>query len=192
MLSPEHFDEIGIWPIQIRILDKTGLTLWADNDEEDLLLAASNNLLLFKNMASLEGFVKRGRSCNISHLSGYEQLRHTLRITRHHLQPDTFYDFNSIKLLFHKEDWSEWELTDCATILDSLNLLYDYSVTANDQLTLSILTGESGSEVSQLMNELTFIEQDSRHLLTRFDRQKVAELYDKILFAVAEATLYIC
>jgi hypothetical protein len=188
MLS--HLDEIGVWPIQIRILDKTGLTLWTDNDEHDLLLAAANNLLLFKKLSSLEQFVKRGRSCNISHLPGFQQLQNMLMTG--HLQPDTLYDFNSIKSLFQKEDWSEWGLTDCTTILDSLNLLYDYSVTADDQLTLSLLTGESGSEISQLMNELTFIEQDSRHLLTRFDRQNVAELYDKILFAVDRATLYIC
>lgn len=192
MLSPEHLNEIGVWPIQIRILDKTGLTLWTDNDEHDLLLAAANNLLLFKKISSLEQFVKRGRSCNISHLPGFQQLQNTLRVTTGHLQPDTLYDFNSIKSLFEKEDWSEWGLTDCSYILDSLNLLYDYSVSADDQLTLSLLTGKSGSEISQLMNELTFIEQDSRHLLTRFDKQKVAELYDKILFAVAEATLYIC
>ena len=36
MLATEHFEEIGVWPIQLRIQDKMGHTLWTDNDDHDL------------------------------------------------------------------------------------------------------------------------------------------------------------
>lgn len=195
MLATEQFEEIGVWPIQLRIQDKMGHTLWTDNDDYDLLLAVSNNVLLFKNPLSLQEFVRRGNSCNMSDLPGYQQLRNMLTTVNNgheYLPPYYLYDFTDVKALLSEQNWTEWTIEECSKILDSLNLLYDFAVTSDDDLTVDMLSGEEGSEISELMNELTFIEQESLLALNKINRKQVYDMYKKILSKAEGHILFVC
>lgn len=195
MLATEQFEEIGVWPIQLRIQDKMGHTLWTDNDDYDLLLAVSNNVLLFKNPLSLQQFVRRGNSCNMSDLPGYQQLRNMLTTVNNgheYLPPYYLYDFMGVKALLSEQNWTEWTIEECSKILDSLNLLYDFAITSDDDLTVDMLSGEEGSEISELMNELTFIEAENLLALNKINRKQVYDMYKKILLKAEGHILFVC
>src|SRR5437773_2566170 len=74
-MATDLYEKCHVWPIHVECSVGKGYTLWGDgNGDEDRVLAVSQKLRLFPLWEQLFTFVRSSARCNLSGLSGYEEL----------------------------------------------------------------------------------------------------------------------
>ncbi|HEX5505066.1 MAG TPA: hypothetical protein VFW96_20790 [Thermomicrobiales bacterium] len=193
MLTVSAFEDLQLWPIRIRLSGRTGYTLWASGDKDDILLALCGTMLLFRTKDGLRAFVENEHSCNLSQLNGYRRLRRILGTgggTWNGVVPYHTYNFDRTARALSGGDWGRWNLRTCKAVLDCLNLIWDMAALAGDAE--AIAHQEGGSELHALLNTLTFTSRKESHLLAGFDTEQIRDIYLGDLSSLARRLLWAC
>jgi hypothetical protein len=173
MVREEIADRIRIWAIHLTLSQRTGLTLWADVNGRDTLLADDGRILIAEDAVVLRRFVVCDARSNLSTLETYLQLRSILEKVPEmaDARASAYYDFCSMTQALSHSDWGVWSLDACSTVLDCLNLLWDAAVTLENDSVISVMDGRSG--LGELMNILTFINEEELFRLRLLNQDSV-------------------
>lgn len=196
MLAEKAVDKIYIWPLKVRLLGKTGYTLWtqlSDENETDVLLAIGENILLFKTFKSMTDFVASGSASNIAATKGYRNLFELIikgRDSQELFAPDNNYDFNRTGEILKAGHWERWTINNSAKVLNALNLLWDMAKTLDD---LEIIDSmKRGTPLREFMNTLSFITRKDLADLAKLDAQYLSSIYYQNLARIERRILQVC
>jgi hypothetical protein len=183
------FEAAEIWSIKVVLPFKVGYTLWGINEvkKDDVFLCKGNKIILFGSLHALFNFIKNENQ--ISAFYGYKQLKHFIienNIINEDIDIDSF-DFISVQNIICGND-KFCNLTQCAEVLDCLNLLYDVGMTLNEKTIISTMK-RGQSELADLMDTLTFLKQEELSVLDKFDFHVICDLYTKFLKFFDERTV---
>lgn len=195
MLMQDLTQHVKIWPIKMRVEHRSGYTLWASIDDNDLVLSILDNVLLFRSEKKLFGFIRAGNTCNFSDHKGYKELSSLLKentqVSMELMHSLAYYNFDRIGRLLSEGQWATWRLKTCSQILDSLNMLSDIGVTVDDEWIKSQI-GTSSSQIGAFMDTLTFVTRQDLQILSRFDFEHISRVYSQILQRVMQKVLFVC
>jgi hypothetical protein len=190
-MNQDDFAPFGLWPIHVELPGKAGLTLWGGGGgDDDRLLAEGDHLLLFTEPALLQDFVRRDVRSNLTELLGYQSMQRALQPAAANLQLEPVIEFSLVEVghRLAAVRW-DWDVSDCASVLDGLNLLWDVANTLDEALIRSSLRRETGV-LGRLADALTFIEEkDIAETLARLERTAIEEAYRAVLSQVSARTV---
>jgi hypothetical protein len=158
-LGDQFFEQVGVWPVRLTFLSRTGLTLWGpagNEDGRDLVLTRDGRLVLTGSEAALRAFVAQDEASSMAGVPGYQLLRQRLQDGTVRLDEPTAFDFRAVA---HALDWpaDRWDRDSFAALVDALNMLGDLAEALDDDELLARL--DSREYVAQL-ERLTFLTDD--------------------------------
>jgi hypothetical protein len=157
------FESTGIWPVTIGIGGQAGWTLWASTENDDYVLAAEKQILLFRTCHALKEFVVDNQSNNLATLPGYEAFRTAcLTAPSMALEPYARYDLTDL-IHIMDEDWIEWNREQVSVALDALNILWDMAITVDEHDAIRLMSGDA--VLGTVMNVMTMFDEEGRQEL---------------------------
>lgn len=186
------FENAEVWPINLLLPSCYGYTLWGrsfNNDNDDVLLSMSNNIVVSKTPSTLFRFIKSSvGQTTIEAFKSYEEFKQLIlskefyRLNLHTIHYVEF-DFVNVQYSVCENFNQPLNLRQCSYLLNCFNMLYDAGITLNNKAIVSKLR-RGQSELADLMDVLTFITEDELSSeLSRFDFLKICRLYKKLLKA---------
>lgn len=183
------FKEVEVWPINILLPSCYGYTLWglSLNNDDDVLLSLTNNIVVSKTPSTLFRFLKSTEGQMIiepfKFSEEFRQLILSKEFYRLDLQTIHYVEFDFVNVQYSVcENFNQpLNLRQCSYLLNCFNMLYDVGITLNNKAIVSKLR-RGQSELADLMDVLTFITEDELSSeLSRFDFLKICRLYKKLL-----------
>jgi hypothetical protein len=190
MVYADVYEEVGIWAIKLRLLTKSGYTLWASKADDDLLLTVGRNLILFKKPESIARYMTSESPTNLSDLPGYIKLSQIFNRPNFDWQNFEYdEDFNLPKIanLLTQPDWYKAGIKTCAKVLNAFNIIWDIAVSIDDVWIIDNFKAKT--LVGDFLDTLTFLEERELPTLQNFNLPLITAVYNEGLTKIDQKTL---
>ena len=183
----------NVWLIKIILPHTKGYTLYSNVGETDLLLACNSNCLIFKIRSSLRQFIVNEQSCNLNGLDEYRRFRASIE-SGDALDKIRYTVFDYLKMMEIIEGGylDNWTITTASHLLHHLNFIWDMAISTDNQAIIEQMSSERGSELSRLMDTLTFLDRSEIAILASFNWESVYKVCNSVLSKIQIRILTIC